>query len=296
MLAHDFLGPTAASLLFPDLMQRFIPAPIFPEDRAAALERAWERAWGKASLPPDAWTRRSFSALWRSDEHLPALFLNGTHVESGKRIITSNLKIDGAAFRDAYDFFALVSGDVLPSTAADNSARFPYVGPAGTLRSGGENRGHIVDGGYFENFGALTAQEALNAVLAELARKGRSAYPVLIQISNDPKILDDDLDVDLAGGPAPRPPNRIANEFLSPPLALLHTRDARGILAYKDFMRAAPPERRAHFRLCDVKGLPAPALGWVLAKPSLELMQRVARDDTCGNRAAFERIVKALRP
>ena len=296
MLAHDFLGPTAASLLFPDLMQRFIPAPIFPEDRAAALERAWERAWGKAGLPPDAWTRRSFSALWRSDEHLPALFLNGTHVESGKRIITSNLKIDGAAFRDAYDFFALVSGDVLPSTAADNSARFPYVGPAGTLRSGGENRGHIVDGGYFENFGALTAQEALNAVLAELARKGRSVYPVLIQISNDPKIQDDDLDVDLAGGPAPRPPNRVANEFFSPPLALLHTRDARGILAYKDFMRAAPPERRAHFRLCDVKGLPAPALGWVLAKPSLELMQRVARDDTCDNRAAFERIVKALRP
>src|SRR5215475_7003620 len=199
MLAHDFLGPTAASLLFPDLMERFIPAPIFPEDRAAALERGWERAWGKAGLPPDAWTRRSFSALWRGDAHLPALFLNGTHVESGKRIITSNLKIDGAAFRDAYDFFALVSGDVLPSTAALNSARFPYVGPAGTLRSSGENRGHIVDGGYFENFGALTAQEALDAVLAELARKGKSAYPVLIQISNDPKIPDDDLDVDLAG-------------------------------------------------------------------------------------------------
>jgi len=133
-------------------------------------------------------------------------------------------------------------------------------------------------------------------VLAKLARNGKSAYPVLIQISNDPKIPDDDLDVDLAGGPAPRPPNRIANELLSPPLTLLHTRDARGILAYKDFMHAAPPERRAHFRLCEVKDLPAPALGWVLAKPSLELMQRVARDDTCGNRAAFERIVKALRP
>jgi len=295
VLGQDFLGPTAASLLFPDLMQRFIPAPVFTVDRAAVLERSWERAWGKAGLAPDAWTRRSFTALWRGDAHLPALFLNGTHVESGKRILTSNLKIDGTAFRDAYDFFGLVSGDVLPSTAALNSARFPYVSPAGTLHAGGEKRGHIVDGGYFENFGALTAQEALSAVMTELARRGKSAYPVLIQISNDPKLRDDDRDVDLAGDPEPRPPNWIANESLSPPRTLLNTRDARGVLAYKDFMHSAPPERRAHFRLCDIPNLPEPALGWVLAKASLELMQRAAREG-CDNDVAFERIIKALRP
>jgi hypothetical protein len=34
----------------------------------------------------------------------------------------------------------------------------------------------------------------------------------------------------------------------------------------------------------------------VLARRSLDFMQRVARDDTCGNRAEFERILKALRP
>jgi len=297
VLAQDFLAPTAASMLFPDLMQRFVPAPVFREDRAVALERAWERAWGEAGLAKDAWTRRSFTALWRGNAgHLPALFLNGTHVETGKRVITANLKIDGAAFRDAYDFFALVPGDVLPSTAAHNSARFPYVSPAGTLRADGENRGHVVDGAYFENFGAVTAQEALRGVLDALRRDGKTARPVLVQISNDPQLRDDDLEVDRVEGPAPRPGNWFGNEMLSPPRAMLKTRDARGILAYKEFLREVPPDRRAHFRLCDIKDSPEPALGWVLAKSSIALMHRLARDDTCGNRAEFERVLKVLAP
>jgi len=295
VLAQDFLAPTAASMLFPDLMQRFVPLPVFPEDRAAALERAWERAWGAAGLANDTWTRRSFTALWRRNgAHLPALFLNGTHVETGKRIITTNLKFDGSAFPDAYDFFALVSGDVLPSTAAHNSARFPYVSPAGTLRAGGEDRGHIVDGGYFENFGAVTAEELLHAVIAALGRRGKTARPVLIQISNDPALAPDDLDVGRLEGPAPRASNRLGNEALSPPRTFLNARNARGILAHKAFLRAAPADHRAHFRLCDVKDSPEPALGWVLARSSLALMQRIARDDTCGNRAELERVLKAI--
>ncbi len=297
VLAQDFLAPAAASLLFPDLMQRFIPASVFPQDRAAALERAWERAWGAAGLANDTWTRRSFTALWpRSGAHLPALFLNGTHVETGKRIITANLKFDGSVFPDAYDFFALVSGDVLPSTAAHNSARFPYVSPAGTLRAGGEDRGHIVDGGYFENFGAVTAEELLHAVIEALGRRGKTARPVLIQISNDPGLQADDLDVGRLEGPAPRPSNRLGNEILGPPRTFLNARNARGILAHKAFLRAAPADHRAHFRLCEVEDFSEPALGWVLARRSLDFMQRVARDDTCGNRAEFERTLKALRP
>jgi hypothetical protein len=170
------------------------------------------------------------------------------------------------------------------------------VSPAGTLRTGGEDRGHIVDGGYFENFGAATGEELLHAVIGALGRRGKTARPVLIQISNDPKLQADELDVDRLEGPAPRPSNRVANETLSPPRTFFKTRDARGILAYKAFLRAAPPGQRAHFRLCEVEDFSEPALGWVLARQSLEFMQRVARDDACGNRAELERILKALRP
>jgi hypothetical protein len=84
--------------------------------------------------------------------------------------------------------------------------------------------------------------------------------------------------------------------MLSPPRTFLNARSARGILAHKAFLRAAPADHRAHFRLCEVEDFSEPALGWVLARRSLDFMQRVARDDTCGNRAEFERILKAIRP
>jgi hypothetical protein len=295
VLARDFLAPTAASLVFPDLMQRFVPYPVFP-DRAAALEQSWERAWERAGLAPDTWTRRTFTQLWpRDGPWVPALLLNGTHVESGKRIITSSVRVDGAAFPDAYDFFALASGDLRLSTAALNSARFPYVSPAGTLVRGGDNLGHIVDGGYFENFGAVTALQAMRAALRAIGEAGKWAEPFLIQISNDPALGPDELDVDRAAGPLDRAGHRIANETLSPPRTLLKTRDARGVLAYKEFLGNVPATRRAHFRLCAIRGEVEPALGWVLAQPSLDQMHRIARDDACGNRAEFDRVVAAIR-
>jgi hypothetical protein len=76
--------------------------------------------------------------------------------------------------------------DVQLSTAAHNSARFPFISPAGSIR----NRDHIivdriVDGGYFENYGALSANElalAVHAVQPDLA-------PFVLVISNDPDDL-----------------------------------------------------------------------------------------------------------
>lgn len=297
VLGRDFLAPTAAALLFPDLMQRFFPLSWFP-DRAQALEQGWERSWAEVGLAEKTWTDRTFGELWPRDSegtYLPALLLNGTHVESGKRIITSNLKIDGANFRDAYDYYGLASGDLLPSTAAHNSARFTYVSPAGTLMRDDEAVGHIVDGGYFENFGAVSAQEMLTAVVAALDAEGKKVRPVLIQISNDPALGDDDLDVDRQDSPLDRDAAGWANETLSPLRALLHTRDARGVLAYKQFMRTVgDTRRRAHFRLCSVKGYAEPALGWVLALGSKKRMQELIRNDECGAKTAFDKVIAAI--
>ena len=43
-LGGDFLGPALGAMLYPDLLQRFLPAILFA-DRAAALEAAWEARW-----------------------------------------------------------------------------------------------------------------------------------------------------------------------------------------------------------------------------------------------------------
>ena len=166
-LAEDFLGPVLAGLLYPDLVQRFLPVPFLP-DRAQALERAWEAAWSDVMTGADVSFTNRFSDLGRKAQAplgsgssagwLPLLFLNGTSVSTGSRIIAAQAKFDDWEIRDAADLLTRMGSEISLSTAVNISTRFPYVGPAGLLRdTDGETWDRVVDGGYFENFGATTA-------------------------------------------------------------------------------------------------------------------------------------------
>ncbi|HEV8646108.1 MAG TPA: hypothetical protein VGR01_11125 [Burkholderiales bacterium] len=300
VLTRDFLAPTAAGLLFVDLVHRFVPMIPDGHDRAAALEKSWERAWSAAGLRDSAWNEDGFTRLWsRGATPLPALLLNGVHVATGKRIVTSNLRISDIPLTDTYDVFDDMLGiDIPVSTAAHNSARFTYVSPAGTLLKGGsgEVQGRIVDGGYFENFGAATARETLRAAKRQLRAAGikrEKLRPFLIQISNDPKVEEYAPDSKAPDMPSLNEKIWCRNEVSSPICALLKTRDSRGTLAYKQFLEEAEGADWAHFRLC--REVMEPALGWVLANSSTEMMQELVRDDTCGNRKALERVLAAIR-
>jgi hypothetical protein len=111
--------------------------------------------------------------------------------------------------------------DIRLSTAAHNSARFPIVSPPGAIR----NRQHqivdrIVDGGYFENYGALSAMElaqAVHAIEPKLA-------PFVLVVSNDPDEDPDLTKVDV--------PDDVALTDLTVPIsAVANTRTSRGRLA-----------------------------------------------------------------
>ena len=67
------------------------------------------------------------------------------------------------------------------AAAAHNSARFPVVSPAGNLDVDGGSQGRLVDGGYFDNYGALTAFD-----LADTLRWEYDLYPFVLLITNDP--------------------------------------------------------------------------------------------------------------
>jgi len=292
VLSQDFLAPPVAALLFPDLIQRFVPFG-FP-DRAKALEQSWERAWVRAGFVDDVWANRGFRALWPGSGFVPALLLNSTHVESGKRVIASNLDIaaESKVFRDAFDLYALLppGSEIRPSTAAHTSARFTYVSPAGTLADGT----HLVDGGYFENFGAVTGREVLKAAID---RRGKTIRPVAILISNDPELGERDLP-----SGEPQPPRAVgrqtwAAEVLSPLRALLHTRDARGLLAASDLRALAEQSggRYFQFRMCKEAGHPDPALGWVLNAESEDLMRKQLRSNACGNADQLRSLLETLQ-
>lgn len=74
--------------------------------------------------------------------------------------------------------------DIRLSTAAALSARFPFITPPGiVLNRKLQLVGRLVDGGYYENFGAATALDIAKQL------KAAGLDPFLLEITNDPEIV-----------------------------------------------------------------------------------------------------------
>jgi len=301
-VGQDFLAPVTASMLYSDLAQRFVPVigNLAIPDRAQTLEQGWERKF-KSRFGNDN-MERAFTSFWSSpkdvDNWLPLLFINGTHEESGQRIITTPVTLDKTTFTDALDFFTLHGNrDIRASTAAHNSARFSVVSPAGTLKSGSDVKGHIIDGGYFENNGAETLLEIYNAL------KPTHRNIIIIAITNDVMMPD----AVYAGDADPAAkvehcivkPASFLNEASAPLQGLLSTRESRGMLAFKRLHEAVcngtgECDNFFHFNIqkavsndvVDIAGTDSsldlklgmkqhcvdPPLGWVLSQASRQNM------------------------
>jgi hypothetical protein len=314
MLRQDFLSPTLAAMFFPDLFQRFLPFPIAAADRGAALEKAWEYGWQRTVCGKDERGQprpnrlaEPFRTLWKgrqSEIPLPALFLTGTRVESGKRIITSNLPIKSGAqgeFVDAEDAEAILdnggSRDIPLSTAAHMSARFTYVSPAGRLPDGG----HIVDGGYFENSAAGTALEIVYAVeyVIEHERWPERVVPVVIEIRNGP--TKENPDSRAGSRPTPNQPKHdFLSEIVAPVSALLNTRNARASFSQEaiegeqeSYSQTNPGlPNRLRFGLHS-SPVPLP-LGWMLSGGAANEMRRQLKEPRSENQKALEMIMAEL--
>ena len=292
-LNNDLLSPAAAYLLFPDLVQRFLPFPLGFADRARAIELAMESAAADADgVNSDRFAHR-FLELWpEADRYrVPVLLLNTTVVETGQRAIVSNLRID-STFSDTVDLLddAKKTQDMPLSTAAHLSARFTYVSPAGTIRTPeGKVWGHIVDGGYFENSGSASAAELLQEMQEVAAavgkEKSRKVSLMLILIRNDPE--ESGLCTADHGAQGLPSPASGLDDLLSPIRALLNTRVARGRLSEEyavDLMRrfhggtssAQSPgcEGGCVFEFSLTPSDIDPPLGWSLSRISRESMDR----------------------
>lgn len=160
ILRSDFLAPVTAGLIFPDILQKFIPFPIDFFDRARVLENSWEKAWRKNVPSPESidWSAGFIKQF--GDPEGRVLLMNSTHVESGYRTVVSNVDLKAFAPMNMLDFFEIQGTDIPISTAVGLSARFPLLTPpARVALKNDETWGHLVDGGYYENIGANTLMD-----------------------------------------------------------------------------------------------------------------------------------------
>ena len=150
--------------LFPDFVQRLVPAPITSYDRSLGLEYALEQSWSKLAADCNLQSGNPFSEKfshlkWEPDASVPALFINTTQVPTGRPVALSTAGLNNRLVTLLSDFG--FSSDLRLSTAAALSARFPFITPAGWLEGSRIDwqaklqpvKVHLVDGGYYDNSG-----------------------------------------------------------------------------------------------------------------------------------------------
>jgi len=161
--------------------------------RGRALEKAWIRNC-QTDAYPNAFLDRPLSD-WNAGVRngtLPAVIMNATLVETGQRLLFGTTRFtetsNGRARVDAADLHG-ASKDVAAATAARLSASFPLVTPAARSDAKGLQP-HVVDGGYYDNYGMATLVEWLDEALCADNQSVRSV--LVIQIHGAPVSSDSD--------------------------------------------------------------------------------------------------------
>jgi hypothetical protein len=275
-LGRDWLSPVIGPMLFKDTLQKLWFQPIPKLDRSLGLEVAWENDWahvlkGHASSSPcDNPFVHPLSKMYSAKAHLPALLLNSTAVNTGRRIVQTDLAFD---YPETFDIFRRTNAVQLStqyltlSGAVHNTARFPYVSPAGLVFNepqDGQERGadwdYLVDGGYYEDSATETATMLIKDLLSLKDPKDEKRN--LIDLK---KIFVIVIDNDLVTKPsesycaAPDGNGEIAEkdskevpidhaslfrtqgrqwipEVTSPPVGLYETRSSRGEMAVRQLL------------------------------------------------------------
>jgi len=296
-LDDDFWSPLQAMWLFPDLLQQFLPVRVEIFDRARALEHGLEASWHRSVTQNDLYGPRvqdktantmaePFMSLWPRgfDKSLftPALVLNTTEVDTGRRRLISPFTFEGLTDLRFFPVSCTSASathegkleSVPLSTAAVLSARFPWVTPTAWFYTKKNDETNSIkdctpddkivtkvsDGGYFEASGVATALDLVHS----LEKEAR-------ELNVDIKLV-----ILTSGGFASNTADGL-NEALDPIRTMLNASEARGYIEvgraeHADFAQATSQPGAVLKVTLEEYGYPLP-LGWSLSDLTRLLIQ-----------------------
>ncbi len=194
--ARDLLSTLVGAGLFPDMLQRILPISIRKLDRSVAytdaLGQYWRDALDANGVPPVPTNQKAepgalgcareaffdeceIAAYWDPSRDIPIMIFNTTYVETGAPIVLSNLSReyygDTLAGLNPREF---TKRSIYLADAASLSARFPVALPAGFLPEDIDvpNWFRLVDGGYYDTSGLITAEAVKNRIEKIAAERG----------------------------------------------------------------------------------------------------------------------------
>jgi hypothetical protein len=174
------LDEVAWGSAYPDLLRAFFPLPFRSTriDRGQALEWAWAAHDAKVKAGMAQWR----DDVW--DARRPSNIFNATLVDTGERLLIGSTRVgwsEHAGLRNFEDLHP--KADLQVVTAARLSSGFTYVSPAARSDLPGPDF-HVVDGGYYDNYGMSTLMEWLQQGLEDGG--GLVKHVLVLQIRGAP--------------------------------------------------------------------------------------------------------------
>ncbi len=285
--ADSSLDEVAWGLAWTDFIRGWVPWLFgWLMGRGRALEEAWkmnsardESGRGQMDEPLSSWNEKAARG------ELPAAVMNATIAETGERLLLATTsrgarrKLSDRACVDATDLHTINGQrlDVGVVTAARLSASFPYVTPA--ARSDGPGpQPHVVDGGYYDNYGMATVVEWLDEAL--IATKAIESV-LVIQIHGAP--------VDTDQGDAPPAENRGWFYQAIAPLAALAAVRSAGQIAHNDI------ELELLQQKWSTAGIPIHTVTFEFHNPNAPLSWHLTPEEVADIREAWRLDMSACR-
>ena len=193
----EALSDTVWAMVYVDPFRTLFPYFRFSEqqkkmDRGYVLEQIWANRGGI----------HAYLSNWRegvAEGKRPVVIFNATVAETGQPFLLATTDFDTNAGTGAETDAkrrtlneAYKNADLPVVTATRLAASFPYVSPASRPLSSKPEQ-HLVDGGYFDNFGVDSLTAWLDQALTSLKEQAHPSHILFIEIRSFPYGISNDV-------------------------------------------------------------------------------------------------------